>query len=163
MVPIFLSILFAAALVVFVHPERERLLYQIRNWRARARHFFLGGAVSINGIDARGTVIATSELRAVTYRIPRKRRFFGLLEGAPLFAPPDDFAEWSPTAQQEWSLRHCLPVDLGVVGRRVITTAGVNYIRDAFVAHNGGADVQNMNFHDSGTGNTASPSLDSHI
>jgi hypothetical protein len=56
-----------------------------------------------------------------------------------------------------------LPDDAEIDGRRVITTAGVNYIRDAFVAHNGGADVQNMNFHDSGTGNTAEATGDTDL
>lgn len=38
----------------------------------------------------------------------------------------------------------------GVVSRRVVTTAGVNFMRDDF---NGGTtDITNLNFHDSGTG-----------
>jgi hypothetical protein len=41
-------------------------------------------------------------------------------------------------------------IDLGVVSRRVVTTAGVNFIRDDFNA--GTTDISNMNFHDSGTG-----------
>jgi len=41
-------------------------------------------------------------------------------------------------------------LDLGVVSTRVVTTAGVNFIRDDF---NGGTtDITTMNFHDSGTG-----------
>ena len=42
--------------------------------------------------------------------------------------------------------------DLGVICRRCVTTAGVNYMRDCFNAHAGGADIQNFNYHDSGTG-----------
>ena len=42
--------------------------------------------------------------------------------------------------------------DLGVVCRRCVTTAGVNYMRDCFNAHTGSADIQNFNYHDSGTG-----------
>jgi hypothetical protein len=44
-------------------------------------------------------------------------------------------------------------LELGVVSRRVVTTAGVNFIRDDF---NGGTtDITTMNFHDSGTGSVA--------
>lgn len=41
-------------------------------------------------------------------------------------------------------------IDFGVLSRRVVTTAGVNFLRDDF---NGGTtEITNMNFHDSGTG-----------
>ena len=43
-------------------------------------------------------------------------------------------------------------IPLGTLSRRVVTTAGVNFLRDDFNAATGGADVTNMNFHDSGTG-----------
>lgn len=42
--------------------------------------------------------------------------------------------------------------DLGVVGRRVVTTAGVNYLAAVFT---GTGAVANIKFHDSGTGATA--------
>lgn len=42
--------------------------------------------------------------------------------------------------------------DLGVISRRVVTTAGVNYMRDDFNGNAGGADITLLNFHDSGTG-----------
>lgn len=43
--------------------------------------------------------------------------------------------------------------DYGVISRRVVTTAGVNFMRDDF---NGGTtDISTMNFHDSGTGTAA--------
>lgn len=45
--------------------------------------------------------------------------------------------------------------DLGVVSKRVVTTAGVNYLRDDFNNAAGGADVTNFKFHDSGTGTNA--------
>lgn len=41
---------------------------------------------------------------------------------------------------------------LGVISRRVVTTAGVNFLRDDFNSAAGGADASNINFHDSGTG-----------
>jgi hypothetical protein len=45
--------------------------------------------------------------------------------------------------------------DLGVVSRRVVTTAGVNYLRDDFANGAGGADISLFKFHDAGTGTTA--------
>lgn len=42
--------------------------------------------------------------------------------------------------------------DYGVVGRRVVTTAGVNFIVDAFTAT---ATIENMNYHGIGSDNTA--------
>lgn len=46
-------------------------------------------------------------------------------------------------------------VEYGVVGYRVVTTAGVNYIVDDFDNASGGADVSLFNYHGVGTGNTA--------
>lgn len=44
-------------------------------------------------------------------------------------------------------------IDLGILSRRVVTTAGVNFIRDDF---NGGTtDITNMNWHAAGTGTNA--------
>lgn len=45
--------------------------------------------------------------------------------------------------------------DLGVLSRRVVTTAGVNYMRDDFNAATGSADITNFNYHACGTGTTA--------
>ena len=45
--------------------------------------------------------------------------------------------------------------DLGCLGRRVVTTAGVNYLRDDFANGAGGADVSLFKFHGCGTGTTA--------
>lgn len=42
--------------------------------------------------------------------------------------------------------------ELGVLSRRVVTTAGVNYMRDDFNAATGSADITNINYHASGTG-----------
>lgn len=44
-------------------------------------------------------------------------------------------------------------VDLGCIGRRVVTTAGVNYLRDDFAG--GASDINLFKFHDSGIGTTA--------
>ena len=45
--------------------------------------------------------------------------------------------------------------NLGIISERVVTTAGVNFMRDDFNAATGGADITNVNFHDSGTGSVA--------
>lgn len=44
-------------------------------------------------------------------------------------------------------------IRLGVLSRRVVTTAGVNFLRDDFNA--GTQDITNLNYHDSGTGTAA--------
>jgi hypothetical protein len=46
-------------------------------------------------------------------------------------------------------------LDLGCVGKRVVTTAGVNYMRDDFNAATGAADISLFKFHASGTGSVA--------
>lgn len=45
--------------------------------------------------------------------------------------------------------------DLGIISRRVVTTAGVNYMRDDFAAAAGAADITNFKYHASGTGTVA--------
>lgn len=103
----------------------QRLLYQIRNWRAHWRAFYLGSFIVIEGALARALggvgdcVRAYGELGAMVIRA----------DGSVL--------------------------DLGCVGRRVVTTAGVNYMRDDFAAAAGSADITNFKYHDSGTGTTA--------
>lgn len=44
---------------------------------------------------------------------------------------------------------------LGLVSTMVVTTAGVNYMRDNFNNQTGSANIVNFNFHDSGTGTGA--------
>jgi hypothetical protein len=46
-------------------------------------------------------------------------------------------------------------IDLGCLCRRVVTTAGVNYMRDDFAAAAGSADISNFKYHAIGTGSTA--------
>lgn len=53
--------------------------------------------------------------------------------------------------------------DLGLLSCRVVTTAGVNYMRDDFNAATGGADIGNFNFHDCGTTNTAEAVTDTTL
>jgi hypothetical protein len=98
----------------------EKILYQIRNWRAHWRAFYLGSYVKVDGIVAKffGSDIITMQgsVNAVVLRKNGKR------------------------------------VDLGCLGKRVVTTAGVNYLRDDFAAGAGGADISNFKYHECGTG-----------
>jgi len=43
---------------------------------------------------------------------------------------------------------------LGIVSRRVVTTAFVNYLRDCMANGAGGADIKTFKYHDCGTGTT---------
>src|SRR4029077_10515245 len=51
--------------------------------------------------------------------------------------------------------------DMGCLGTRVITTAGVNYLRDNFAS--AGALVANFKYHDSGTGTVAEAITDTAL
>ena len=53
--------------------------------------------------------------------------------------------------------------DLGVICRRVVTNAGVSYMGDSFFAHASGHDIQNFNYHDSGTGIVAENVTDTDL
>jgi hypothetical protein len=102
-----------------------RFCYQLRNWKAHCRAIFLGTYIVIEGALARALSASADRVR---------------VEGA-LFA------------------RVCRAdgtfLNLGCVGRRVVTTAGVNYMRDDFAAGAGSADISNFKFHDSGIGTAA--------
>ncbi len=54
-------------------------------------------------------------------------------------------------------------VFLGCLGRRVVTTAGVNYMRDDFNNAAGSADITNFKYHGSGTGTTAEAITDTAL
>lgn len=86
----------------------DKILYQLRNWRAHLR------ALALGTDNSDGRVTFSGELHAT---VVRKN---GKVE------------------------------ELGVLSRRVVTTAGVNFMRDDF---NGGTtDITTLNYHDSGTG-----------
>jgi hypothetical protein len=51
-------------------------------------------------------------------------------------------------------------VDLGLISGRVVTTAGVNFIRDAFLNT---TELENMKYHGMGTGSTAEASSDTAL
>lgn len=50
--------------------------------------------------------------------------------------------------------------DLGVLGRRVVTTAGVNYLATCFTNT---VEPENMNYHDCGTGTVAESTSDTTL
>ena len=103
----------------------EKWLYQIRNWKAHWRAFYLGSYITIEGTLAKlfnadaDRIIMAGTLDLMIIRANGKR------------------------------------IDLGCVAKRVVTTAGVNYMRDDFNAAAGAADISLFKFHGVGTGTTA--------
>jgi hypothetical protein len=115
-----------------------KFLYQIRNWRAHWRAFWMGAYVVIEGAVARALSTAlVGDGRVFSYG---RIRAEGRLDAVLIRKHADGRVEH---------------IDLGCLGRRVVTTAGVNYMRDDFAAGAGSADISNFKFHDSGIGNTA--------
>lgn len=100
----------------------RKILYQIRNWRAHWRAFYLGYYTVIEGAVARA--LGSSGDRVTVW---------GELSAKVIRADGDE-------------------LDLGCIGKRMVTTAGVNYLRDDFAAAAGAADITNFKYHDSGTG-----------
>jgi hypothetical protein len=102
----------------------QKLLYQIRNWRAHWRAFYLGSYIVVEGALARllGNTDRVLMYGAVSARIIRAN---GTM------------------------------LDLGCIGKRVVTTAGVNYLRDDFAGAAGAADISNFKYHACGTGAAA--------
>jgi hypothetical protein len=97
----------------------EKLLYQIKNWKAHWRAFYLGSYIVIEGAIARAIGNADRVL------------MFGTLDAR--------------VVRRDGSV-----LDLGCIGKRVVTTAGVNYLRDEFAASAG--DIGNFKYHGCGTG-----------
>lgn len=106
----------------------ERLWYQIKNWKAHWRAFYLGSYIAVEGVVARlfgfDRVVFEGTVSVVVTR-----------------------------AQPKWWQRKI--IDLGCVGRRVVTTAFVNYLRDDLANAAGGADISTFKYHECGTTNTA--------
>ncbi len=108
-----------------------KIIYQIMNWKAHWRAFWMGSVVAVHG----GTFVL---LNAVD-------RLFGLPRGR----------GWI-TYRGELNaaiIRGGKRIDLGCVSRRVVTNAGVTYLRDDF--NDGASDINTFNYHDSGTGTNA--------
>lgn len=115
-----------------------RFFYQIRNWRAHARSFVLGTRLAVS----RSSAWVTNGLLSVFHP------FLGQLHtgGVVCYEGQLDGVLIRADGRR-------LP--LGTLSKRVVTTAGVNYLRDSFAAHASSHDVQNFKYHDSGTGTTA--------
>lgn len=110
----------------------HKLVYQIRNWRAHWRAFWLGSYIVLEDLAARAVSFAVTGVPGQAFgRIRAEGRLDAVL------------------------IRNGERIDLGCLGRRVVTTAGVNYMRDDFAAGAGSADISNFKFHDSGIGTTA--------
>ncbi len=103
----------------------QKTLYQIRNWKAHVRAAVLGSYVTVDGVVSR------------------------MLGGG------GDRIDVLGTLDARVIRSNGTSLDLGCVGRRVVTTAGVNYMRDDFAAAAGAADITNYKFHACGTGTTA--------
>lgn len=116
-----------------ISPKTEALLYKVRNWHSYWRAFWLGSYHAVEG----------SFLRA-----------FGVDGGRALF-----FGEVDATIHRADGR----VISLGCIGKRVVTTAGVNYLRDDFAAGAGSADVSNFKYHDTGTGTTAEAITDTGL
>jgi hypothetical protein len=106
---------------------KEKFFYQLRNWKAHWRAAYLGSYVTIEGAIAKAIAGDSFEGRA---------RAYGVLDAVVL---RKDGSE----------------VDLGCLGKRVVTTAFVNYLRDDLANAAGGADVSTFKYHGCGTGTTA--------
>jgi hypothetical protein len=108
----------------------EKITYAIRNWKAHWRAFYLGSYIVIECAIAR-------TLGAYEGRIAA----FGTVDAILTRANP----KW-------YQSKH---VDLGCIGKRVVTTAFVNYLRDDMNAAAGAADVSTFKYHGCGTGAVA--------
>jgi hypothetical protein len=103
----------------------ERFLYQVRNWRAHARALFFGAYVAVEG--ALASALGAAEGRC---------RLYGRLDAR--------------IVRSDGTI-----LNLGCIARRVVTTAGVNYMRDDFAAGAGSADISSFKYHGIGTGTNA--------
>ena len=106
-----------------------KILYQIRNWRAHWRAFWQGSWVEVGTAGMR----VLSLFERLTGKVSARGRM--IMRGE-LFAQ---------VIRADGSR-----ADLGCLGRRVVTTAGVTFMRDDF--NDGGSDINLFNYHDSGTG-----------
>ena len=100
----------------------QKMIYKIRNWKAYWRAFYLGTYVTIEGLAAKS---------------------IGATEG---------FAKAFGTLDVVVIRKNGRRLDLGCVGKRVVTTAFVNHLRDDLNNAAGAADVSTYRFHGCGTG-----------
>lgn len=106
-----------------------KIFYQIRNWRAHWRAVWMGSVVAVQG----GTIRVLSLVD----------RFSGKPGGR-------GWVRYKGELRAVKIGRDGRRVDLGVLGTRVVTTAGVNYL--ASDMNDGASDINAFDWHDSGTG-----------
>lgn len=106
-----------------------KIFYQVRNWRAHLRAVWRGSVIAVQGRTIRVLSFVDS-----LFGFPGGRgwvRYKGELRAVKIGIDGKR-------------------TDLGVVGTRVVTTAGVNYL--AADMNDGASDINAFDFHDSGTG-----------
>ena len=112
----------------------HKFLYQVRNWRAHWRALWLGTSRTDEVDTALWPTFFPHEDRSAGEGNVGVLKFEGVLSARLIRAAGGE-------------------IDLGVLSRRVVTNAGVNYLASDF---SGGAnDVNLFKFHDAGTGVTA--------
>lgn len=116
----------------------DKVLYAVKNWKAHFRAFWLGSYVVVEGIISK--FLGTNGERIL---------MMGTVNATLTRANP----KW-------WQAK---TLNLGCIGKRVVTTAGVNYMRDDFNAATGGADIGNFKYHACGTGAVAEAITDTAL
>jgi hypothetical protein len=101
------------------------------------------------------------KLAKLFYRIRNWKSYWRAFYLGSYVAVEGAFARWlgdSDRITMQGTVGLCLihadgnRLDLGIVSKRVVTTAGVNYMRDDFNAATGGADISLFKYHGCGTG-----------
>jgi hypothetical protein len=104
------------------------------------------------------------KLAKLLYQIRNWKAYWRALYLGSYVAVEGAFARWlgdSDRITMQGTVGICLihadgsSLDLGIVSKRVVTTAGVNYMRDDFNAATGGADISLFKYHGCGTGAVA--------
>lgn len=112
----------------------EKFWYQIKNWKAHLRAFWYGSYIVIEAGLAK-LLAAGTEGRA---------RAYGTL----------NIVIHRANGKK---------LDLGCVGKRVVTTAFVNYLRDDMANAAGAADISTFKYHECGTGVVAEAITDTAL
>lgn len=112
----------------------EKVMYQIKNWKAHWRAFYLGSYVAVEGVVSKMLQVGTAG----------RARYYGTLDVC--------------IHRGDGSM-----LDLGRVSKRVVTTAFVNYLRDNMANSAGGASVATFKYHGCGTGIAAEAIADTAL
>lgn len=124
-----------------------KTLYQVRNWKSHYRALVHGTVTFIE--KAAISPVETVKGSAVIRRNMAYKTSLGIVVNRAEQNRPKGWFKrlfWMQT------------LDLGVVSRRVVTTAGVRFLVDDFNA--GGTEISNMKFHAMGTGAVAEAAAD---